>query len=448
MKIPRIVLAGTASGAGKTSITCAIIHGLRRLGYDIQAFKVGPDYIDPGYLSLVSGRPAHNLDVWLMGGRRLLEEFTTKSQSDISVIEGVMGYYDGFSGSDNHSSTHHVASITKSKTILVLDAARAARSIAATALGFVKFHRNSRIAGIILNRVGSRRHELLCRDALSPLKIPIVGVVPKSPEFALESRHLGLIPAVDQNLQYRVQDIAAAISEFLDLECILDMAHESAPLPRYPKPRSKRPTCTIAVALDDSFNFYYPSNLESLQRAGARIKFFSPVSDKKPPACDGIYIGGGFPEVRSSALAKNSGMRHAIKRMAGAGLPLYAECGGLMYLTRSIHDEKRYPMVGLLDAKTVMTGRALLNYTKADVVTRCIISGTRRQIHGHEFHYSKLSDIAKDLQFAYNLKIGCGISAERDGIIQDNTLASYCHLLLGQKGSEALVSNCMHYSRR
>lgn len=450
MRIPRIVLAGTASGAGKTSIACSIIHGLKRLGYGVQPFKVGPDYIDPGYLSSVSGRPVHNLDVWLMGRRRLLEEFVAKSRSDVSIIEGVMGYYDGFSGKNNHSSTHHVAAITKSSTILVLDAAKAARSAAATALGFARFHKNSRIAGIILNRVGSKRHELLCREALQDLRIPVVGAIPKIPEFSLESRHLGLIPVAEQKgLRRRIMRMAGAMSEFLDLDRILGIASASPQLPRPPRPRSKKPACTIAVALDGSFNFYYSSNLESLQRAGARIRFFSPVSDGRPPECDGIYIGGGFPEVLSRPLSRNSSMRRSIKRMAGGGVPLYAECGGLMYLTRSIHDgARRLSMVGLLDADTVMTGRMKLNYTRASVVSRCVVSDSKRRLQGHEFHYSELSDVAGDVKFAYSLDIGHGISAKRDGIIQNNTLASYCHLFLDGRNSAALVSNCRNYSRR
>jgi len=363
----------------------------------------------------------------------------------------VMGYYDGFSGKNNHSSTHHVATITKSDTILVLDASKTARSIAATALGFARFHKKSRIAGLVLNKVGSKKHETLCREALQSLKIPVIGAIPKNPEFSLESRHLGLIPAREETrLQRKILKIAKSISEFLDFDRIVSMAKDSASLPKPRRIRPKKPASTIAVALDGSFNFYYAANLESLRREGAKIKFFSPVSDRAPPKCDGIYIGGGFPEVLSPSLSANSEMRRSIKKSADAGMPLYAECGGLMYLTKSIHDgAKRHPMVGLLDADTRMTKKMRLSYTKADITSDCIISNPAKQIRGHEFHYSELSGVAKDLRFAYDLEIGHGILRKKDGIIQNNTLASYCHLFLDAKNfARTLALNCRNDSRR
>jgi len=451
LKIPRIVLAGTTSGVGKTSVACSLIYGLKKLGYAVQPFKVGPDYIDPSYLSSISGRTTRNLDVWLMGNKRLLEEFTSNSKSDVSIIEGVMGYYDGFSGKNNHSSTHHVASITKSNTILVLDAAKTARSIAATALGFAKFHSNSRIAGLVLNRVGSKKHEAVCREALQNLKIPVVGVIPKNSEFSLGSRHLGLIPVREEaRLQNKVLKIAKSISEFLDFDQIIKTANDSAPLQKPRRIRPKKPASTIAVALDNSFNFYYAANLESLRREGAKIKFFSSISDKAPPKCDGIYIGGGFPEVLSPSLSTNSAMKRSIKKSADDGIPLYAECGGLMYLTKSIHDgTRRYPMVGLLDADTRMTKKMKLNYTKASIASSCIISNSTKQLRGHEFHYSELSDVGKDLKFAYELEIGHGILGKKDGIVQNNTLASYCHLFLDAKNfAKTFVLSCKNHSRR
>jgi len=198
LKIPRLVIAGVTSGVGKTSITSAIIYGIKKCGYTVQPFKVGPDYIDPGYLSAISGKDTKNLDVWLMGEGELVHSFVKNSTSDISVIEGVMGYYDGFGGKTNYASTHHVASLLKSPTILILDASKAARSIAATALGFAKFHRNSRIVGMILNKIGSKKHEKMCRQALANLKVPVLGSILKNSE-SMESRHLGLIPVKEQN---------------------------------------------------------------------------------------------------------------------------------------------------------------------------------------------------------------------------------------------------------
>ena len=206
MKIPRIVIAGASSGVGKTSITCSIIYALQKRGFSVQPFKVGPDYIDPGYLSSISKHETYNLDAWLMGERQLLTSFISNSKYDISVIEGVMGYYDGFGGDSNYASTHHVASLTKSPVLLVLDASKTSRSIAATALGFLKFHRNSRIVGIILNKIGSNKHELLCRRALEKTKIPVIGVIPKNSLLNMPSRHLGLISTLETKFsKYRLK---------------------------------------------------------------------------------------------------------------------------------------------------------------------------------------------------------------------------------------------------
>ena len=213
MKIPRVVLAGTTSGVGKTSITCSIIYALQKQGYSVQPFKVGPDYIDPSYLSSISKHETYNLDVWLMGKNELLKSFISNSTSDISIVEGVMGYYDGFDGDSNYASTHHVASITNSPVILVLDASKTARSIAATALGFQKFHRNSHISGIILNKIGSKKHENLCRTALKKTKIPIIGAIPKNSLLNIESRHLGLLSTLDnKTLKNKVEKISKIIS--------------------------------------------------------------------------------------------------------------------------------------------------------------------------------------------------------------------------------------------
>jgi len=333
LKIPRLVIAGVTSGVGKTSITSAIIYGIKKQGYSVQPFKVGPDYIDPSYLSSISKNDAKNLDVWLMGENELVQSFVKNSTSDVSVIEGVMGYYDGFGGKTNFASTHHVASLLKAPTILVLDASKAARSIAATALGFAKFHRNSRIVGIILNKIGSKKHENMCRQALANLKIPILGSIAKNSE-SMESRHLGLIPVKEQkSLQNKIRKVSREISDGLDIDKIVQICKNVPQLPKARPKKFKKPTSTVAIALDSSFNFYYHDNLEALRREGAKLKFFSPISDKKIPACDLIYIGGGFPEVLGQSLERNTTMRRLIKKRAEEGTTIYAECGGLMYLT-------------------------------------------------------------------------------------------------------------------
>ncbi|MDH3676725.1 MAG: cobyrinate a,c-diamide synthase [Nitrosopumilus sp.] len=451
MKIPRLVLAGTNSGVGKTSITCAIIHALQKEGFSVQPFKVGPDYIDPSYLSSIAKKDVFNLDVWLMGKNRLLECFVSNSKSDISIIEGVMGYYDGFGGDSNFASTHHVASITKSPTILVIDASKAARSVAATALGFLKFHSNSRIKGIILNKIGSKKHEILCRKAIEKTKLPIVGIIQKNPDLDLQSRHLGLIPTKeDTTLNQKIKQTSKIISNSLDVEKILQIIQTPILLKISDTKLYQKPKITIAVALDNSFNFYYRDNLEALKREGANLKFFSPIKDKKLPKSDGIYIGGGFPEILGGCLEKNQWMRKKIKQLSEENVPIYAECGGLMYLTKSIdYGKKTNKMVGIFDAEIKMTKKMKLNYTQGKIISTNILSDKKHTLQGHEFHYSKLESISSDSKFAYELKIGEGIKNQFDGMIQNNTLASYGHLYFDSSDyAKIFVKNCIKSSRR
>ena len=429
MIIPRLVISGSTSGVGKTSITSAIIYGLKKRGYTIQPFKVGPDYIDPSYLSSISNNETKNLDVWLMGLSELVASFVRNSTSDISIIEGVMGYYDGFTGKTNHASTHHVATLLQAPVILILDASKTSRSIAATALGFTKFHKNSRISGIILNKIGSKKHETLCRHALKNLNIPIIGVIPRNSGNTLESRHLGLIPVTEQKqLQKKIKQVSKEIADYLDFEKIIKICKNVKQLPKIKPQKFKKTKISIAVALDSSFNFYYHDNIEALRREGAKIKFFSPISDKKIPNCDCIYIGGGFPEILGKKLSQNNTMKKSIKQAAEDGTSIYAECGGLMYLTKSIkHQNKKYNMIGLFDAETEMTKKMTLNYTDGRITSNCLISPPRN-FHAHEFHYSKITNISKDIKLLYDLKIGEGISSKKDGFSEYNVVASYCHL--------------------
>lgn len=451
MKIPRIVLAGATSGVGKTSITTAIIYGLKEKGYSVQPFKVGPDFIDPSYLSSISGNIARNLDVWMMGKNGVLKNFVQNSNQDVSVIEGVMGYYDGFSGRSSFASTYDVANITKSSVILVLDASKAARSIAATALGFKNFEKNSRICGVILNKIGSKKHETLCRDALKKVGLPILGVIPRNNDLSLESRHLGLIPVMEKNsLDGKIKSIAKSFSGFIDIEKITKLAKSVPCLPTVHDTKDRKVQTRIAVAMDESFNFYYQDNLDSLRRLGAEIVFFSPVSDKKIPPCDGIYIGGGFPEVKASLLQKNDAMKKLVKKYAQDGLPIYAECGGLMYLTKSIgYKSGKFRMVGLFDAVTVMEKKLKLNYTRAKIRPRSPFSLQSRTIKGHEFHYSELDLLPKDSKFTYDMSIGIGIKDKKDGLTVYDTLASYMHIHFdGSPIAANFVKSCIAYSKK
>ncbi|MDA7941014.1 MAG: cobyrinate a,c-diamide synthase [Nitrosopumilus sp.] len=448
MRIPRVVVAGASSGSGKTTAACALLAALAGRGVRARPFKAGPDYIDPGHLSAVSGAAPYNLDVWLMGAGRLLESFARHSDLDASVIEGVMGYYDGLGGSSDTASTRHVASITRSPVLLVLDAGGSARSIAATALGFQRFHRNSRIAGIILNRIGSKRHEEMCRTALAGAGVPVVGALPKGAE-ELGSRHLGLVPAGgNRAVSGAARRVARSLAGHLDVDAILRIMRRAPPLPRPAPRRTARRRATIAVALDRSFNFYYQENLESLQEAGASLRFFSPASAARLPRCDGLYIGGGFPEVESAALSRNAAVRRAVRRAAEDGMPVYAECGGLMYLARGIRDGRgRRPMAGLIDADIVMTGRPVLGYTSGRIAAGTPVSGGRR-FRGHEFHYSRVESLPRDSRLAYELDRGAGISGGRDGLVMYQTLASYGHLCFTPGFAGSFVGSCARYSRR
>ena len=448
MPAARIVVAGTSSGVGKTSISCGIIYGLSKMGYRVQPFKAGPDYIDPGYLSAAASTPAFNLDAWIMGKKGVQESLSRNSTRDISVIEGVMGMYDGFDGKRNLASTHHIARITDSPIILVVDARGAARSVAATVLGFERFSKRSHIMAVILNNLGSHKHEVMCKDAIAPLGIPVVGAVPRNSEVRWESRHLGLVPvAEDPTAQKSLAESSAFIADHMDLDRILHIARLAPPMKKHAARNAAKTVASVGVALDGSFNFYYPDNLERLRDAGARLHFFSPESDTLPDV-DGLYIGGGFPEVRGSILQKNQCMLDMIKKSALEGVPIYAECGGLMYLSKYIRqDQERFRMVGLFDTVAVMGRSATLGYTKG-VMDGGLLVGSATRFRGHEFHYSRLENIPSDSEFAQSLSIGTGICDKKDGLVTCAAMASYGHLHLDSRAAKNMVERCRTYSKR
>ena len=264
----------------------------------------------------------------------------------------------------------------------------------------------------------------MCREALSNLKIPILGCIPKNSELDLESRHLGLIPVAEQtSLENKIKKIAKTLVQFIEIDKIIQISRTDNSLSSKTNQQLKKSKTTIAVALDKSFNFYYYDNFDSLRRNGARIEFFSPISDKSPPECSGIYIGGGFPEVLGKPLAQNQSMKKSIKKFAEQGMPIYAECGGLMYLTKSIeYNTKKYSMVGFFDASTSMEKKMTLNYTRANVISNCVIAKNSTKLFGHEFHYSELNSLPKDAEFAYELSLGIGIWKRKDGLIDNNKI--------------------------
>ncbi|MGI0025411.1 MAG: cobyrinate a,c-diamide synthase, partial [Nitrososphaera sp.] len=416
MKIPRLVVGGVTSGVGKTTIAVAIMHALRKKGYRVQPFKVGPDFIDPSYHSLVTSKQSRNLDAWMMGRSGVLECFAKNCEgADMAVIEGVMGLFDGVSGKDNYASTAHIARILKAPVLLVVDAAKGARSIAAIVIGFLRFDRSVRIAGVILNNVAGDKHAQYLVDAIgSKAKIPIVGIIRRDNSIRMKERHLGLIPAQELQKANRRAIIGSSkrVSDQIRIDEVLRLCRTD-PLPdarSVGKP--KKNSAVIAVALDESFNFYYADNLDALRNSGARIEFFSPVNDRRlPENAQGVILGGGFPEVLAERLEKNSAMIGSLRKAVHDGMPLYAECGGLMYLTRSIRgyrgERRARKMAALVDADTVMTGRLTLNYTEATCDGPLL---GRANLRGHEFHYSAIENIDNDSRYAYALSRGRGVA--------------------------------------
>lgn len=455
MPVPRIVIAGATSGVGKTTVAVAVMHALKKRGLEVQPFKVGPDFIDPSYHTFVTGRQSRNLDPWLMGKRGVVESFQNACKgADIAVVEGVMGLFDGMSGKNDFASTAHVARLLGAPVILVVDAARAARSVAAVALGFLHFDRRLNIAGIIVNNVAGDRHAGYVADALAgKVKLPVLGIIRRGQKAVMEERHLGLVPAQELAQKSRNEIVGAAryVQDFIDIDRLVTLCDKS-PLPK-PAPQKRAPKrARIAVALDESFNFYYADNLDALRTNGAELVFFSPISDRRlPVGIDGIILGGGFPEVLADRLEKNRTMIRAIARAAEEGMPVYGECGGLMYLTRSIRgyrgETRARKMSGVIDADIVMTSRLTLNYTEA----RCDgpVFG-RALLRGHEFHYSAIENIASDSRFAYFLTKGKGVADGRDGFyIGDSGLAAYMHLHFASgRLAERLVDSCASYTRR
>ena len=456
MQISRVVIGGVTSGVGKTTVAVSIMHGLRRRGLRVQPFKVGPDFIDPSYHTLVTKRNCRNLDVWMMGRQGVLDCFASASENaDIAVIEGVMGLFDGMSGKTDFASTAHVAKILDAPIILVVDASKGARSIAAIILGFLQFDRKLRIAAVILNNVAGQRHANYITEALAGIvKIPVAGILSLNNSIKMEERHLGLVPALELRKTKRqvILRTARHMAESIDVDRILSLC-SAGPLPDAPDPPKHPDMARIAVALDESFNFYYTDNLIALKRSGAQLVFFSPVREQKlPDGVSGVMLGGGFPEVLADRLENNKSMLNSIRKaVVEEGMPVYGECGGLMYLTRSISgyngEKKARKMAGIVEADTLMTGRLTLNYTDAEC--KGPVFG-KTHLRGHEFHYSSIENIARDSRFAYHMEKGRGVTGNQDGfIINDNGLAAYMHLhFANRKLPERMVLSCAKYSRR
>jgi cobyrinic acid a,c-diamide synthase len=455
MNIPRIIIAGTQSGVGKTTISIGLMGALKDEGFKVQGFKVGPDYIDPSYHNVVTGRPSENLDVWLAPKDQIVEVFNRAiKDADFAVIEGVMGLYDGVSGIDETGSTAQIAKLLDCPVVLVIDANNMVRTAAAVALGYKNFDKKVHVTGVILNNVAGKTHAIWCKEAIeSATDLPVIGWLPVNEEIKLPERHLGLIPTPEkENFNSFFPKIKNFVKANTNMGKIVTIAKSAGKIPKvqhpiYPKQNLPK-NVVVGVAFDEAFNFYYPGNLSLLEAYGAEIKRFSPIHDRALPAnVDGLYIGGGFPEIFSKELEANQTLREKIRQAAEKGMPIYAECAGLMYLTDAIVDfnGNSHNMVGVLHGKTVMTKNTLVTYSLAEAAYDNLLCSSGAQLKGHEFHNSIITDIPDDIEFAYNMKMGEGIKNKKDGWTQNRVLASYMHIHFAQNPEivKSLLKNCI-----
>lgn len=428
----RIVIAGTKSGVGKTTLTTGIMAALKMRGLKVQGFKVGPDYIDPSYHTAATGRPSANLDVWLTGEAGVRSIFSKRVQdADIAVIEGVMGLFDG-NFEDGSGSTAHVAKLLQAPVILVLDCRSMGQSAAAHVLGFKLFDPDIKIAGVILNQVGSERHGKTLQQKIEEVTgIPVVGIVKRDAELALPSRHLGLIPTAERGDDTAV--LASKTAQSVDIDKIVQIAKRTVPqISQCNQEPAKLQEIRWAVAQDEAFSFVYPDSLEELKQIGVELVPFSPLRDQSlPPGCHGLLIGGGFPEIYAEALSQNKAMLDEIKKAAAKGLPIYAECGGLMYLTEGIktNDGRTFPMAGVVPAQTIMQDHLVaMGYVEAKAAKDNLLCKVGEKVHGHVFHYSELKPSQEKFPWAWELRYMRGGKTVFDGYAHNNILASYVHL--------------------
>jgi cobyrinic acid a,c-diamide synthase len=448
--VPRIVIAGTESSAGKTTFTVGLIRALRLRGLKVAVFKCGPDYLDPSYHTRAAGAPSHNLDGWMMGHEAVLRTFARASTgADIAVIEGVMGLFDGASARGEDGSTAQVAKWLDAPVLLVVDACGMARSIAAVGRGFRDFDPELRVAAMICNRVGSRGHLDLLREASdSP---PVLGGMPLEPSLSFPERHLGLLTADEANVPETLLTAwGEVVGQWADLDAIIAVARESKPLPPIAAAKSTapgRPKCRIGLALDEAFHFYYVDNLTMLEQGGAELITFSPVRDRHLPRVDAIYMGGGYPEAHAAQLEANASMRQEIAEFAAAGGVIYAECGGLMYLCSELRtlDGCGYRMCGVLPARTVMCDRLqALGYVEVSTRRSSVLGPAGLRFRGHQFRYSRLEQLSNQIEPAFRILRRYGGEELDEGFQLANTIASYVHAHWASNpaAAQALVDAC------
>jgi cobyrinic acid a,c-diamide synthase len=428
--IPRLVLAGVSSGVGKTTATVGLCRALQTRGLKVALFKCGPDYLDPTYHQRASGSVCHNLDGWLMGRSAALGTFARAAAgADIALVEGVMGLFDGASPTSDEGSTAEMARWLAAPVVLLADAAGMARSLAALVAGFAGFDPALPIAAVIANRVGSQGHLELLRKALQAP--PILGGLPRAEQHAFASRHLGLRTADPRVVPEALFDAwGALVAQWWNVEALLERARAAPPLAALPPPApTTTPTpCRIGLAFDEAFHFYYEDNLARLVALGAELVRFSPLRDQQLPDVDGLYIGGGYPEAHAAALSDNASMRAGIRALAERGRPVYAECGGLMYLSEGIRtgDGQLHPMVGLVPGEAVMAPRLeALGYVEVETQVPTCLGGAGLRFRGHQFRYSSLTNDTAERVYSVRKRRGGGSFAE--GYRVGSVLASYVH---------------------
>ncbi|MGF7185776.1 cobyrinic acid a,c-diamide synthase [Desulfitispora alkaliphila] len=461
MNIPKLVIAGTNSGVGKTTIATGLMSAYSRLGIDVQPFKVGPDYIDPTYHTSATGNKSINLDTVLMDKDTVVETFINNSKGkDLAIIEGVMGLFDGRFGADDTGSTAQIAKLLQAPVVLVLDVKAMARSAAAIAFGFSQFDKNLDLLGVILNNVGSERHFDLVKEALGTVDIPVLGCIYRNENFKLPERHLGLVPQVGE--QFKVQKkeklnlISKTVENSMDLLGLKKVAEKrSGELnSKNCRPIQKAKQVKIAVALDEAFHFYYWDGISKLADMGAEITYFSPLrGEKLPDGVEGLIIGGGFPELFLPQLASNQKMKDSIKKAYEQEMPIYAECGGYLYLMHGIEDFESnfFEMVGIIPCSAEMKNKlCAMGYRQGQTLESTIIGQVGTTVVGHEFHYSQLKNVPQAYPWAYELKNIRTGKVSREGYARKKLLASYMHLHWSNSipWAENFVNNCLQYSER
>ncbi len=438
MRAP-LLIAAPASGSGKTTVTLGLLAALRRRGVVVAPFKVGPDFIDPGHHALAVGRTSFNLDGWMCGCEAVQATFAGGcAGADLALIEGVMGLFDGADGASDAGSSAEIAHWLGGRIVLVIDARAQARSVAALVKGFVDFDLRLQFAGVVLNRVGSPRHEELLRDALAsvPGLPPLLGCLPRDAAVELPERHLGLVTAEDAACDY--DKLGAWVERHVNVAALLASpplpkggqggfsTHKEIPLNPPLAKGEAQPAVRIGVARDAAFCFCYPENLQRLQQAGAELQFFSPLDDAVlPAALDGLYLPGGYPELHAARLAANDAMLEQIRAFARAGKPIYAECGGLVYLAQGVGD---HDLVGIFPGRArMLPRRQALGYREVTFARDTLLGPAGSVARGHEFHYSQL-ELPETVACDYRLtRRGVGVCAD-EGYRIDNVLGSYVHL--------------------